>query len=63
MPPTFDSKDFDEFIAQWQGLWGGTASVEQFLAERSKSNLAALERNLKTASATVDQAFIDREVG
>jgi ABC-type glycerol-3-phosphate transport system substrate-binding protein len=62
-PPTFDSKDFDEFIAQWQGLWGGTASVDQFLAGRSKSNLAALERNLKTSAAQVDQDFIKREVG
>jgi ABC-type glycerol-3-phosphate transport system substrate-binding protein len=62
-PPTFDSKDFDEFIAQWQGLWSGKSTIDQFLAARSKSNQTALERNLKTSAAQVDQDFIKRELG
>jgi ABC-type glycerol-3-phosphate transport system substrate-binding protein len=63
MPPTFDSKDFDEFVAQWQGLWSGKTSIDEFLAQRSKSNLAALERNLKVSAAQVDQDFVKRELG
>ncbi|WP_157746558.1 ABC transporter substrate-binding protein [Micromonospora inositola] len=63
MPPTFDTKDFDEFIAQWQSLWSGKASIDQFLSQRSKSNLDALERNLKVSAAQVDQGFIKRELG
>lgn len=62
MPPTFDAQDFDEFNAQWQKLLTGASTIDEFLAARSASNLAALERNLVVNAATVDQAFIDEQL-
>lgn len=61
-PPTFDSKDFDEFIVQWAQLWDGDLTVDEFLQVRSESNGSALERNLKALADQVDQGFIDREL-
>jgi ABC-type glycerol-3-phosphate transport system substrate-binding protein len=61
-PPTFDTKDFDEFIAQWQGLWSGSLTVEEFLTQRSASNRKALERNLDVFADEVDREFIDEQL-
>lgn len=63
LPPMFDTgKDFEEFLSQWQGLWSGALSIDEFLDKRSASNLAALERNMKQFADQVDQAFIDSEL-
>lgn len=61
-PPTFDNKDFDEFVTQWAGLWDGSLTVDVFLDARSKSNREALERNLTAFADQVDQDFIDSEL-
>ncbi len=61
--PTFDAQDADEFNAQLQQLMTGASTIDQFLAARSASNLAALERNLVLNADTIDQAFIDEQLG
>ena len=61
-PPTYDAQDFDEFKSQYQQLFSGTMSVDEFLSARSASNLAALERNLEVYSAEVDQDLIAENV-
>ena len=59
MPPTFDQQDFDQFTSQFQKLFGGQVGIDEFLKQRSVSNLAALKRNLSVYSSEVDQKFID----
>ncbi len=59
MPPTYDQQDFDQFTSQFQQLFGGQVTLDGFLKQRSASNLAALERNLKLYSSEIDQKFID----
>jgi len=59
MPPTYDQQDFDQFTSQFQKLFGGQVGIDEFLKERSVSNLAALKRNLSVYSSEVDQKFID----
>ena len=61
--PTFDTQDFDEFNAQWQKFLTGNSSIDEFLQERSASNRGALERNLQLNAASIDQDFIDAELG
>lgn len=63
MPPTFDSADFDEFNAQWQKFLTGNSTIDEFLEARSASNLAALERNLVLNADSIDQSFIDEQLG
>lgn len=63
LPPVFDTgRDFEDFNVQWQGLWSGALTIDQFLEKRSASDLAALERNLKLNVDQVDQAFIDEQL-
>ncbi|WP_159622599.1 ABC transporter substrate-binding protein [Ruania rhizosphaerae] len=62
-PPTFDTQDTDEFHAQWQSLLTGNSSVDEFLEDRSASNRAALERNLVLEEDSIDQSFIDEQLG
>jgi hypothetical protein len=58
----YDQKDWDEFWVQWQQYLTDRISEEQFLAQRSKSNLEALERNLKVFEKDVDQAWIEEQL-
>lgn len=63
LPPVFDTgKDFEDFHVQWQGLWSGSLTIDQFLEKRSVSSLAALERNLKANQDSIDQKFIDAQL-
>jgi ABC-type glycerol-3-phosphate transport system substrate-binding protein len=63
LPPVFDTgKDFSDFHVQWQGLWSGALTIDQFLEKRSASSLAALERNLQANKDLIDQAFIDEQL-
>lgn len=58
-PPTYDQQDFDQFTSQFQKLFLGQVGIDEFLKERSVSNMAALKRNLSVYSSEVDQKFID----
>lgn len=58
MPPTYDNEDFDQFNTQSFLLWNGDITIDEFLEQRSASNLAALERNLQVFASEVDQQFI-----
>ena len=62
MPPTYDAQDMDEWNKQFYAYWVGDMDLDTFLAQRSASNLAALERLLEVEAATVDQALIDANV-
>ena len=61
-PAAYDAKDMDEWNKQFYSLWIGKTDVDTFLQERSKSNLAGLERQLKLEADQIDQAFIDANV-
>ena len=52
----------DEWNKQFYAYWVGDMDLDTFLAQRSASNLAALERLLEVEAATVDQALIDANV-
>ncbi|WP_375386268.1 ABC transporter substrate-binding protein [uncultured Microbacterium sp.] len=59
LPPTYDTQDFDQWNSQFLNLWTGVITLDEFLAQRSESNLAALTRNLDVFAADIDQKFID----
>lgn len=61
-PPTYDNEDMDQYLAQFQNLWNGKITMTQFLQQRSASDLAALQRNLKLDASTVDQSLINKYV-
>lgn len=62
-PPTFDNQDTSEFNAQFEKLIEGKMSLDDFLKARSASNQAALKRNLEVDKSSIDQSFIDKELG
>lgn len=58
----YDQKDWDEFWIQWQQYFTDKITFEEFLKQRSKSNLAALERNLKTFDKDIDKVWMEKQL-
>jgi len=58
----YDDQDRDNFYMEYQDLLGKKITLDEFLKKRSKSNSAAIERNLKLFSSAIDKKWMDEQI-